>query len=72
VKDVKSIDEYDAIYIPGGHGIVGDGPTSPELTALLEQFAKAGKVVSSVCHGPAAFTSAKDTKGDPLVKDKKV
>eukprot|EP00884_Botryococcus_braunii_P005476 jgi/Botrbrau1/1492/Bobra.178_3s0047.1 len=72
VKDVKSIDDYDAIYVPGGHGIVGDGPNSPELAALLQKFEEAGKVISSVCHGPAAFTSAKNTKGEPLVLGKKL
>lgn len=80
-KNTKSISEilkgnpeteFDAIFIPGGHGIVFDGPENTELKELLERFWNAGKVVSSVCHGPAGLISACTESGDPIVKGRKV
>jgi putative intracellular protease/amidase len=70
VKDVPG--NYDALFIPGGHGIVFDGPVDKNLTALGEKFWAEGKIVSSVCHGPAALVSMKAPDGTPIVKGKKV
>eukprot|EP00884_Botryococcus_braunii_P004616 jgi/Botrbrau1/14155/Bobra.182_3s0095.1 len=72
IASIGSIDDFAAIYVPGGHGIVEDGPASKKLADLLQQFYEAGKVVSSVCHGPASFTGAVKANGEPLVKGKKV
>jgi putative intracellular protease/amidase len=72
IAQIESIDEFAAVYVPGGHGIVEDGPTSKKLASLLQQFYEAGKVVSSVCHGPASFTGTVKADGEPLVKGKKV
>ena len=41
----RGIDSYDALFLPGGHGIAIDG-TSDSLKQLVEQFWGAGKVVS--------------------------
>lgn len=64
-------DEYDAIYLPGGHGAVWDFPGNKKLASLLTSAYASGKIVSSVCHGPAGLLDPKD--GDkPLVSGKKV
>lgn len=55
----------------GGHGIVIDGPNDPHLRKILEKAAEQGKIISAVCHGPAAFVKA-EVDGKPLVKGKKV
>ncbi|EIE21884.1 class I glutamine amidotransferase-like protein [Coccomyxa subellipsoidea C-169] len=70
---VKSVnmDEYDALYIPGGHGIMIDGPKDPHLRKTVETAAKQGKVISAVCHGPAGLVSA-EVDGKPVVKGRKV
>ncbi len=72
IADIGSIDDFVAIYVPGGHGVVEDGPASKKLADLLQQFYEAGKVVSSVCHGPSSFTGAVKANGEALVKGKKV
>ncbi|EFN59244.1 hypothetical protein CHLNCDRAFT_138237 [Chlorella variabilis] len=41
----RGIDSYDALFLPGGHGIAIDG-TSDSLKQLVEQFWGAGKVVA--------------------------
>ena len=63
---------FDAIFLPGGHGTMFDYPESAELTALIEAFDRAGKVVSAVCHGPAGLVSAKKSDGTPLVAGRRV
>jgi putative intracellular protease/amidase len=50
--------QYDAIFIPGGHGTMFDLSTSLPLKTLLSEFDAQGKLVASVCHGPAAFVDA--------------
>jgi putative intracellular protease/amidase len=50
--------QYDAIFIPGGHGTMFDLATSLPVKTLLSEFDAQGKLVVSVCHGPAAFVDA--------------
>ncbi|MCU5745560.1 type 1 glutamine amidotransferase domain-containing protein [Staphylococcus sp. SQ8-PEA] len=73
IKDVPSIDlvkvnEYDAIYLPGGHGTVFDFANNEQLSELLAQFKEQGKYITSVCHGPSAFVGAKDKNGKSLIE----
>lgn len=64
-----NVDDYLGFYIPGGHGVMADGTSA--MTPIIEEFAKKGKIVAAVCHGPAALTEAK-LNGEYLVKGKKV
>lgn len=74
INDVTSIktvnvDNYDAIYLPGGHGTVFDFGHNQELATVLAEFKEQNKFISSVCHGPSAFVGAKDKNGNFIVKD---
>ncbi|PTR21375.1 putative intracellular protease/amidase [Rhodococcus sp. OK519] len=71
VADV-SVDDYDAIYLTGGHGVMFDFPDSPDLARLLREFHEAGKIVSAVCHGPAGLLGAKLGNGDYLIAGRNV
>ncbi len=71
IDQVKA-EDYDAIFLPGGHGTMWDFPTSEALTQLIESFNKADKVVAAVCHAPAALVTVNDRSGEPLVKGKTV
>jgi putative intracellular protease/amidase len=53
-----SPEDYSAVFIPGGHGPMEDLAVSPELGALLVEMLDDDKVISAVCHGPAALLSA--------------
>lgn len=64
--------EYDAIFLPGGHGVCYDFPDNPNLIALLESFWAKGKVVAAVCHGPVGLVNIKDPAGEYIVKGRKV
>ena len=66
------MDSYVAIYVPGGHGIVFDGSSSTTLKKLLEEAWTSDKIVSSVCHGPGALTTAKGADGKSILNGKQV
>ncbi|WP_053216938.1 type 1 glutamine amidotransferase domain-containing protein [Virgibacillus senegalensis] len=63
---------FDAIFLPGGHGTMFDFPNNETLLYVLQQFAEQGKIIGSVCHGPAGLVNATYKDGTPLVKGKKV
>jgi putative intracellular protease/amidase len=66
------VDDYAAIYITGGHGVMFDLPQCPELARLVAAFWEKGKIVSAVCHGVAGLLEAKLSDGAYLIKDKAV
>ena len=66
------VDDFDAVFYPGGHGPLWDLHNDIYSIALIEGFIAAGKPVATVCHAPAVLLKAKDQNGDPLVKGKEV
>lgn len=51
----KGLDDYIAVFIPGGHGALIGLPESEDVKAVLEWAAEKNRFVISLCHGPAAF-----------------
>lgn len=49
-----------------------DLPEDEGVQQFLASMFDEGKVVSSVCHGPAAFTNVKLSSGEYMVSGKKV
>ncbi|WP_210141039.1 type 1 glutamine amidotransferase domain-containing protein, partial [Staphylococcus sp. GDX8P113P-2] len=66
--DNINVSDYDAVYLPGGHGTVFDFAHNQKLANILSDFKHEGKFISSVCHGPSAFVGAKDKNGKYLVE----
>jgi len=66
VKDVV-YEGYDAIFLAGGHGAMFDFPGNPDIQNIMAYFKDQGRIVSAVCHGPAAFADAKTKDGKYLV-----
>lgn len=50
--------QFDAVFVPGGHAPMQDLSVSPEMGKLLKAFHQAGKPTALVCHGPIALISA--------------
>lgn len=69
LSEVTSI-EFDAIFLPGGHGPMFDLPDNLDLQQLLREFYDAGKIIAAVCHGSAGLVGATLSDGTPLVKNK--
>ena len=59
--------DFDALFIPGGHAPMVDLAKDPRVGRLINDFSGQKKPVASVCHGPAAFLSAKTQSGQPWV-----
>lgn len=67
-----SIDEFDAVFYPGGHGPLWDLAQDAHSIALIERAIAAGKPVAAVCHAPGVLRHAKAPDGKPLVQGKSV
>lgn len=58
------LDQFDAVYIPGGHAPMQDLLTSASLGRVLTHFHGKGKTTALVCHGPIALLATlPDAKG---------
>ena len=66
------VEDFDAVFYPGGHGPLWDLHNDKNSIAMIEGFIAAGKPVATVCHATAVLLKAKDQNGDPLVKGKEV
>ena len=66
------MEQHDAVFLPGDHGIVYDGPPSHDMKSVVEAFVAADKVVSAVCHGPAGLVSITCPDGKSIFAGKKV
>ncbi len=64
--------EYDAVFLPGGHGTMWDLPKSDRLSQIVSETLEQGRIVAAVCHGPAGLVSARTAAGDSVVKGRKV
>jgi putative intracellular protease/amidase len=73
-RSIDYLDEadYQAIFVPGGHGAMWDLASDAALPGFLTAAWSAGLILSSVCHGPASFVNVRDAAGKPLVSGKKV
>jgi putative intracellular protease/amidase len=65
-------EQFDAVFLPGGHGTMFDLPNDQNLKRLLNQFARADKLIAAVCHGPAGLVGATKADGTPLVANKAI
>ncbi|TVT27819.1 type 1 glutamine amidotransferase domain-containing protein [Salinicoccus cyprini] len=66
VKDMV-YERYDAVFFAGGHGTMYDFPGQPDIQNIIAFFKDDGRVISAVCHGPAAFVDAKTKDGKYVV-----
>lgn len=55
--------DFDGVYFPGGHGPMFDLAQSDEVAKIVEYFYNSRKLVSAICHGPAAFVKTNIVKG---------
>ncbi|MEY3395013.1 MAG: hypothetical protein RL346_1249 [Verrucomicrobiota bacterium] len=63
-------EDFSAVFIPGGHGVMFDLANDPAAAKLIQDFDTQGKPIAAVCHGPAALVHVTRKDGTPLVKGK--
>lgn len=57
-KATKELDQFDAIFIPGGHAPMTDLMQDKDLGTALQYFHEKDKPTAMICHGPAAALAA--------------
>jgi putative intracellular protease/amidase len=67
-----SADDFDTLFLPGGHGPMWDLSTDKNMKKIVEDFYSDKKIVSAVCHGPAGLLQATDRDGNSILKGKKI
>ncbi len=67
-----NIDNFDAVFYPGGHGPLWDLVGDAHSIALIENALTADKPVGLVCHAPAVLKNVHAPDGSPLVKGRRV
>lgn len=50
--------QYDAVFVPGGHGPMVDLYNNPQAGRLLKVMHESGRTIAALCHGPAVLLSA--------------
>jgi putative intracellular protease/amidase len=58
LSDVR-LEDYDAVYVPGGHGPMSDLAWDADCGRLLTEQLASGNPLFIVCHGPAAMLATR-------------
>ena len=67
-----NIADYDAVFYPGGFGLLSDLATNEDFAKLSAEHYERGGIVAAVCHGPAALLPIKLSDGEFLLASKSV
>lgn len=67
-----NVSDYDAIFYPGGFGLLSDLASDDQFAVLAASHYEAGGVIAAVCHGPAALLPITLSTGEPLIANKSV
>jgi len=62
-----NVDSYDAIFYPGGFGLLTDLAVNQDFASLSAQHYEAGGIIAAVCHGPAALLPILLSNGESLL-----
>src|SRR6202046_3497326 len=54
----SGLDQYDAVFVPGGHGPMEDLLDDPDAGTVMRHFHATSKPTAVLCHGPISLLSA--------------
>src|SRR6202049_790459 len=54
----SGLDQYDAVFVPGGHGPMIDLLDDPDAGTVLRHFHETSKPTAVLCHGPISLLAA--------------
>jgi putative intracellular protease/amidase len=63
------LDEFDAVFAPGGHGPMVDLADNPDVGRLLLALHRKHAPIAALCHGPAMLLSAPERAGGQWLFD---
>lgn len=64
--------QFDCVYLAGGHGTMYDFPNDAALQTIIRQHYESNKIVAAVCHGVGGLLNVKLSNGEYLIKDKTI
>lgn len=67
-SDLKA-DDFDAVFYPGGFGLLSDLAENEEVAKLSAAIFEKGAVIGAVCHGPAGLLPIKLSTGKFLLEN---
>lgn len=67
-----NIEAYDAIFFPGGLGLMTDMVNNPLVKEIIKNVYESGKIIGAVCHGPTALLNVQLSDGSNLLEGKKI
>lgn len=69
----EGLDDYAAVFVPGGHGAMNGIPFSRDVQKALDFFLENDRLIITLCHGPAGFlASGIDRETNPFAGYKMV
>jgi putative intracellular protease/amidase len=71
IDDVNPAD-YEAVFFVGGKGAMFDFPDNPAIKNIIKHLYQNDKVISAVCHGPAALVNVKLDNGEWFAANKDI
>lgn len=77
LKNTKSLgevsgEEFDAVYLAGGHGTMYDFPDDTVMQSIIRDQYESGKMVAAICHGVGGLLNVKLSNGEYLIKGKTI
>lgn len=77
LQHTKSLSEvsgqqFDCVYLAGGHGTMYDFPNDATLQAIIRRHYETGKIVAAVCHGVGGLLNVKLSDGEYLIRGKTI
>jgi len=67
-----NIEAYDAIFFPGGLGLMTDMVDNPLVKKIIKEAYENEKIIGAVCHGPSALLNVILSGGTNLLEGKKI
>ncbi|WP_435262080.1 type 1 glutamine amidotransferase domain-containing protein [Tenacibaculum sp. nBUS_03] len=69
-RKLRNVDysTFDAIFVPGGYGLLTDLASDQYLIKMIRDFYESGRSIAMVCHAPAILRDVKLTNGKYLVE----
>lgn len=71
LQEMKA-DDFDLVFLTGGHGSMWDFAGNKVMKELLEAFNNSNKPIAAVCQGVTALLSLQNEKGELLIKGRQL
>lgn len=77
LHQTKSLDDvsrqqFDCIYLAGGHGAMYDFPDNVVLQTIIKNHYESNRIVAAICHGVSGLLNVKLSDGEYLIKGKEL